>query len=1114
MTDVGRFLADLGLAQYAQAFADNAIDGAVLRTLGADDLKELGVAPLGHRKRLLEAIAALDAADAKPSVAQRPHEAERRQLTVMFVDLVGSTELSARLDPEEMREILRRYQNVVTGEIARVGGHVAKLMGDGVLAYFGWPAASEDAAERAVRAALALCPAVGALRADDATALAARIGIATGLVVVGDLVGEAEAQERSVVGETPNLAARLQAVADPGTVVIAQGTQRLLGSLFKLAELPPLDLKGIEGKQRAWRVLGEGRVESRFEALHADGMVKLVGRDQELGLLFERWQRAKAGEGQVAILSGEPGIGKSRIIMALRERLRAERVTSLRYFCSPQHTGTPFWPVIGQIERAAGFAPDDPAAAKLDKLEALFREAQTDIAEIASLCAELLSVPIDGRYPQLELTPDERKARTMRALVDQLAKLARRQPVLILLEDAHWLDPTSRAFFDQIIDRAQSLPVLCVVTCRPEFQSDWTRHAHVTLLTLSRLGRAQSAQIVAELTQSRRLPQALLDSILSKTDGVPLFVEELTKMVLESGLVRPEGGGLAASDPATILAVPDTLRDSLMARLDRLATAREVAQIGAVLGREFERELLAAVADLDEAALTKALDQLVTAELVFRRGVAPRLTYSFKHALVQDTAYQSLLKSRRQHLHARTAAALRDRFAERIAAAPELLAHHLTEAGLAAEAAVAWLDAGDHGLKRSAYLEAIGHLRRGLAVAATLPASPERDRVETRLNNALGQSWHTVHGPTAEVEASYTRARDLSEATGDQRQWVRASYGLWFCHNWRMEHAAARRSAEELLARVASSGDSALVLQAHHASWTTAWQAGDPQSALRHAEIGRSIYDPGQHHAFTALYGSHDAGVCCRNTLGITRTMMGFVDRGAADAASGEALAREVGHPFSRSLSLFFRSNIHLLRGEIETTVKLAQEMSELCAQQSIGVYGLVGKVVSGWCAAASGADPKGGMNLMRVGLDELARVGARARRTEYLGLFADRALALGDIATSRAALAEAMALANATGERFFIAELHRIEAAAWLAAEGGASEAAERALLLAMNVARQQSAKLFELRAAVDLARLHSGRGERRRAHDVLAPVYGWFSEGFDTPLLREAKALRDALA
>ncbi len=1120
MFDVGRWLAEMGLERYAEAFVANAIDADILPRLTDDDLKALGVAALGHRKRILEAIASspssggLAGETRETAVDAAPREAERRQLTVMFVDLVNSTDLSVRLDPEEMREVLRGYQSAVTGELQRMEGHVAKFMGDGVLAYFGWPVAREDAAERAVRAALSVCAAVGAQRAPDGAALAARVGIATGLVVVGELIGAAEAQERAVVGDTPNLAARLQAAAPPGGVVIGHGTQRLIGAMFALDELPPLTLKGIAEPQRAWRVVGERRVEGRFDAMHAGGMVQMVGREQELALLLDRWQLAKSGEGQAVILSGEPGIGKSRIVMALRERLRGDAHVGLRYFCSPQHTGTPWWPIIRQLERAIGMTPGEPVGATLDRLDALFRDCPADAASIAPLFADLLSLENDGRYRMPELTPQERKARTMRALVDQLALLSRRSPALLILEDAHWLDSTTREAFDLIVDSVRSLPVLCVVTCRPEFQQNWTSRPHVTLISLNRLGRAHAERLVAELTQGRLLPSVLCAEILAKTEGVPLFIEELTKMVLESGLIRPGGGGVETAVAVVPLAVPDTLRDSLMARLDRLAVAREVAQIGAVLGREFEHELLAAVADLGEQQLAQALDQLVATELVFRRGVPPRVVYSFKHALVQDTAYQSLLRSRRQLFHARAAEVLRTRFTERIVAAPELLAHHLTEAGLGAAAVQAWIDAGDLALRRCAYPEAIGNLRRGLAVVAALQPSLERDRAELRLHNALGQAIHTSFGPTAEVEASYRRARGLSQAVGDERQWVRASYGLWFCHNWRMEHMEARKSAEELLRRSEGSSDATLVLQSHHAAWTTAWQLGEPQSAVEHAEIGRSIYDPGVHHSSSVFYGNHDAGVCCCNTLGIARTIMGFADRGVADAAEGEALARQVGHPFSRALSLFFRSNIHLLRGEIKTTVRLAHEMADLCAQQGIGVYGLVGRVVSGWCAAASGDDPAGGMRLMRSGLDELARVGARARRTEYLGLFADRALAVGDVSASRAALSEAHALASQTGERFFLAELHRLDAAVCLFEDRGAAAQAEAMLGRAVCVARTQSAKLFELRAAADLAQLWADRGERQRAFDMLAPVCDWFTEGRDAPRIKEIAALRAALA
>jgi class 3 adenylate cyclase/predicted ATPase len=1158
MIEVEGWLAGLGLAQYARAFADNAVDGEVLRTLTDDDLRELGVGPLGHRKRLLAAIAALDrigaggapapstrgtsagkspgdpastagGADADAAREEAPEavcangsappaadspEVQRRQLTVMFVDLVGSTQLSARLDPEDMREVLRAYQNAVSGEIARLGGHVAKLMGDGILAYFGWPAAREDAAERAVRAGLAVVAAVAGLRSPTGASLAARIGIATGMVLVGELIGDAEARERAVVGETPNLAARLQAAADPGAVVVAQGTQRLLGRTFVLEALPPLDLKGFETRQQAWRVVSEGGVEGRFDAMHVETMLPLIGRDQELALLLDRWQRAQAGEGQVVVLAGEPGIGKSRIVMALREKVHEAGAAGLRYFCSPQHTGTPFWPFASQFERAMATLPAAADATALERLEALLGQSGPVAAEDVALFADLLSLAPQSVLPRLELSPEERKIRTIRALVDQLEALARRRPVLLILEDAHWIDPTSRETFDLVVDRIQSLPVLCVVTSRPEFDSGWTRLPHVTLLTLNRLGRAHTERIVAELAHGRRLPGALLAQILAKTDGVPLFVEELTKMVLESDLVRAEGDAFVSAAQDAPLAVPDTLRDSLMARLDRFPEAREVAQVAAVLGREFDLDLLSAVADADAPTLDTALDRLLAAELVFRRGASPRRAFGFKHALVQDTAYQSLPRSRRQRLHARTAEALRSRFPERVAAAPELLAHHLTEAGLGEEAVEAWLEAGAHGLTRCAFGETIHNLNRGIAVAMALPPSPRRDRAEISLRNALGQAMHSSFGPTPEVEASFRRARELCAGTGDEREWMRASYGLWFCRNWRMEHREAQRSADELLARIATSEDSALVLQAHHAAWTTAWQLGQPAQAVEHAQLGRALYDPARHHVFTAIYGGHDAGVCCRNTLGLTRTFLGFVDQGAADAAEGEALARQVAHPFSRALSLFFRTNIHLLRGEVEVTSRLSHEMADVCARLGIRVYGLVSRVLTGWTLAAAPEDRDRGIAMMREGLEELKRIGARARRTEYLGLFAERSLAAGDTAACDAALAEARSLAEETGERFFLAELHRIAGASALASGAGAVGDAEHALGAALAVARDQGARLFELRATVDLAALLAQQGERARAHDLLAPVYGWFTEGLDTPRLAEASSLLEALS
>ena len=597
MQQIADWLKELGMSQYARHFAENDIDLTLLRDLTDQDLEKIGVASLGHRRKMLRAIGELAGAAAaipQPAVAMEPKTqdaAERRQLTVMFCDLVGSTALSARLDPEDMREIVSAYHRSCAEQIAKAGGFVAKYMGDGVLAYFGYPQAHEHDAERAVLAGLTLVEAVPKLTIAASTPLQVRVGIATGLVVVGDLIGSGEAQERGIVGETPNLAARLQALAEPNTVVIADGTRRLLGNLFELEDLGPRDLKGIAGPARAWAALRASSVESRFDALHMTGLTALVGREEELDLLLRRWSQAKAGEGQVVLLSGEAGIGKSRLTAALLERLSGEAHTRLRYFCSPQHTDSAFYPIIGQMERAAGLAHDDKPQARLDKLDAVLAQTSTS-TEHAALFAEMLSLSNDGRYPALELAPEQRRQRTLEALTSQLAELARQQPVLMIFEDAHWIDPTSLEAFGRTVDRIKILPVLLIVTFRPEFNAPWAGQSHVTSLTLNRLGEREAAAIIARLAGNKALPADVLAEIVERTDGIPLFVEEMTKAVLEA---ESEGGArrMAAAVPSSALAVPASLHASLMARLDRLGPAKEVAQIGSAIGREFSHRLLA-----------------------------------------------------------------------------------------------------------------------------------------------------------------------------------------------------------------------------------------------------------------------------------------------------------------------------------------------------------------------------------------------------------------------------------------------------------------------------------------------------------------------------------------
>jgi len=688
--DVADWLRKLGLEQYEPAFRANEVDARVLPSLTAEDLKDLGVNLVGHRRRLLDAIAALGAEVPASPESPLPNpppragegrvgaEAERRQLTVMFCDLVGSTALSARLDPEDYREVITAYHRAVADVVSGLDGFVAKYMGDGVLVYFGYPSAHEDDAERAVRAGLGLIDAVGRLDVKSVE-LQARVGIATGLVVVGDLIGKGSAQEQSVVGETPNLAARLQALAEQGAVVIAAGTRRLVGDLFEYHDLGAVDVKGIAAPVRVWQVLRPSAVESRFEALRGSALSPLVGRDEEIDLLLRRWARAKARDGQVVLVSGEPGIGKSRLTAALTERLHPEPHLRLRYFCSPYNQDSALYPFIDQLGRAAGFARDDAPAAKLEKLEALLARASPQDEDVAFL-ADLLSLPTSDRHLLPNLSAQQKKQRTLEALIHQLEGLARRQPVLMVFEDAHWIDPTSRELLDVTVESVRSLPVLLIVTFRPEFWPPWTGQPQVTMLALNRLDRRDRAALVSQIAGPSALADEVIDQIVERTDGVPLFVEELTKSVLEGGM--PAAG------------IPTTLHDSLMARLDRLSSVRLLAQTGAAIGREFSYALLRAVSHLPEDELRSALSRLVSSELVFQRGMPPDAVYSFKHALVQDAAHASLLHSSREQLHARIADALEAQSPELMDTQPELFAQHYMEAGLVEKAAAYWGNAG------------------------------------------------------------------------------------------------------------------------------------------------------------------------------------------------------------------------------------------------------------------------------------------------------------------------------------------------------------------------------------------------------------------------------------
>ena len=1037
MSKVREWLEAIGLVQYADAFEANDIDIDLLGQVDDPMLKDIGVSSAGHRLRIRNAIAKLSPAsplaknENATSAATEPKTqdvAERRQVTVMFSDLVGSTALSARMDPEDLREVISAYQKCVAETVKRFGGFVAKYMGDGVLVYFGYPQAHEDDAERAVRAGLELINTVGGLK--SSTPLRTRVGIATGLVVVGDLIGSGAAQEQAVVGETPNVAARLQAIAEPNTVVIAESTRKLLGNLFDVEDLGAQGLKGIGGPVRAWAVLRPASVESRFEALHASGLTELVGREEEIELLLRRWSKAKTGEGQVVLLSGEPGIGKSRLTATLLERLATEPHTRLRrYFCSPQHTDSAFYPIISQMERAAGFVHDDIPQARLDKLDMMLAQTSTSKQD-AALFAEMLSLPNDGRYPTLDLAPEQRRQRTLEVLTAQLAGWAPQKPVLMILEDAHWADPTSLEVLGRTVDRIKTRPVLLIVTFRPEFNAPWAGRSHVTSLALNRRGERQTAAIIAHLVGNKELPTNVMAQIVERTDGIPLFVEEMTKAVLEAES-QDAVEHLAGAVPSSALAVPASLQASLMARLDRLGPAKEVAQIGAAIGREFSHSLLAAVARKPETDINSALDRLFHAGLLFRQGVPPHTTYLFKHALVQDAAYGTLLREPRRALHARIAETLEDRFADIAEAHPELLARHCTDAGLIEKAAGLWGKAGQRSLARAALLEGAEQLKRALDQIATLPASP-----------------------------------------------------------------ALRR--EEIKLRVAFANALALT--------------GDFVDGREHYDRALAIYDPAEHRSIATSSG-RDVGVTLLSFRSACLWLLGYPAASRNDAERAVKNARETGQATTLMYALYFAGDSHMQCGNYAAAHTQVDELIALADEREAPYFKALGTAVRGWLFAVTGK-ASDAVWAITTGITLLRSTGAALYEPRHLSFLAMAYAELGQLDDSWRCIDDAIEKLEKSKEKWCEVEVHRVAGEIALKSPEPDAVKTQAYFERALAGARQQQSKAWELRAAMSMARLWRDQGKREEARDLLAPVYGWFTEGFDTLDLREAKALLDELA
>ena len=1112
--DIDGWLGVIGLAQYAEMFRANDIDIELLGRLTNDDLKDIGVVSFGHRKKLLEAIAELAGAvpaSTQPALTEPKvqNSAERRHVTVMFSDLVGSTALSIRMDPEDLREIISAYQKCVAETVRRYGGFVAKYMGDGVLVYFGYPEAHEDDADRAVRAGLELVGAVSALKPN--APLQTRVGIATGLVVVGDLIGSGEAQERGIVGETPNLAARLQAIAEPNRVVIAEATRKLLGNLFELEDLGPKDLKGIAGPVRAWAALRASSAEGRFEAMHASDLTVLVGREEEAELLLRRWSRAKSGEGQVVLLSGEAGIGKSRLTAALLERLATEPHTRLRYFCSPQHTDSAFYPIIGQMERAAGLAHDDTPKARLDRLDAMLAQTSTSI-EDAALIAEMLSLPNDGRYPTLDLVPPQRRQRTLEGLTAQLAGLASQQPVLMIFEDVHWIDPTSLEVVNRTVDRVKTLPALLIITFRPEFNAPWVGQSHVTSLTLNRLREREAVAIIAHLVGNKELPADVLAEIVERTDGIPLFVEEMTKAVLEAES-EAEARQTAAAVPSRGLAVPASLHASLMARLDRLGSAKEVAQIGAAIGREFSHGLLAAVAHKPETEVGSAINRLIAAGLLFRQGVPPHRTYLFKHALVQDATYGTLLRSARQGLHARIAATLKSKFPTLVESEPQTLARHLSEAGAIEEAATQLQRAATRAAARSANLEAIEHLTKAINLLRRLgddaPATVEATELALLLQR--GPLQMIVKGGASDVVLqTYERTKVLCDKIGTLHDRFIVTFGLWFVLEQRTQFDKACELVAEAKQLADVANDGRLKLQAHHAGWTTDFTTGALDRCSLDATEGLALYRDTDRLFHIQNFLGHDPMVCALVHGAMAATVSGFADRAATLIDRAVRTMAEINHLPTAIIGNFGSGLRSVFERDIERVKPIAANMVRECERIGSIPYLGVFSLIEAWASALNSRDVAA-IDRMRDGLAMFEGSRGNLRVSLFRAMIADACHAVGDASAGLAEVDASIVALRCLGE--FGWHAYALIVRADLQQLAGAHDEAEASYQEAIGVALTQAAKTWELRAATGLARLWHTQGKRIEARDLLVPTYRWFTEGFDTRDLREAKALLEEL-
>lgn len=1112
MTSITEWLQAVHLTEYAARFAEHEISLDILPHLTEADIDRLGL-PTGPRRRLALAIqglaatagahATVERSGSRPEPGTGLRVAERRQLTVMFCDLVGSTALSERLDPEELLELMQTYRAACIDVVARYDGHVAHYLGDGLMVYFGWPRAHEDDAERGVRSALEIVQAVNEMRA--AQPLAVHIGLATGSVVVGDTWRHDNAE---AIGETPNLAARLQGLAGPDEIVIAPTTRRLVVDAFSLTDLGAHDLKGIAQPVQAWRVDAVRRTEGRFKAAHGGKeLAPLFGREEESIQLVRRWQQARGGEGQVVLIGGQAGIGKSRLTQELRERI-AEPHTALDYQCSPYHLNSPLHPFIERLEIAARFARDDTSEQRLEKMETALRGSVAQIAKSAPLFAALLSLPTE-RYPPLDLSPQRQKEKTLEALAGQIEAWAHEGPVLMVVEDVHWIDPTSQELLELLVSNLPGLPVLLVMTSRLEDVPTWAGQAGVTSLNLTGLAWRQGAQIVEAVTGGKILPPEVLNAILGRTDGVPLFVEELTRSVIESRVVREEGDHYALQGPLTTLTIPVSLRDSLMARLDRLGPVKEIAQIGACIGREFSYELLEHISTLEGKSLEASLDRLVDAGLVTRRDTPPDATYTFKHALVQDAAYDSLLKSRRSELHAKIARVLETNFADRVTNNPEWLAHHHTQAGHLALAIPLWQQAGTVAVGRVALQEAVAHFQNGLALVDQLPPSQERDRLELTIREPLNAAWTGLRGWAApEVGLNAAAILRLAESQRNAQSLLLAMWWVWTSTITQGRIADSLPWVQRLLAEGGKADDIDLRIFGHSTAMVQHFLNGQLIESREQADRALALYDPQHAERWIQLTG-HDLRTFVEVYACQLLWMLGLPDQAVQLSEESRAHAHADGHAFSLAWALTFSAYVFAYRREPARLLERIDEADRLAREQSLAFIYQVSVPQARGLAELQNGRPREAITLLREGIESWTRVGGQVRIPYLKSALAEAVALEGDMDTALNLIDECLEQIErlAWQECLWLAEVLRLKG--WMLMRQGRTQEAETQLRVSITCARKQHAKSWELRSATTLATLMARDGRQAAARQLLSPVYGWFSEGLDTPDLTEARVL-----